>query len=130
MKTSTLTTLCLLATLAAAGCNQVNRIYEQDTGDLAPVPGPPAADVAEPIAAADDSGTVEFVEPESIDGIQPLPEDAPTPVRTYTVQKGDSFWKIAQSVYGSGARAADIAAANPGLDPQRLTIGTEIVLPD
>ncbi len=59
---------------------------------------------------------------------EPLPP-APAANRTYTIRKGDSFWKIAQREYGSGQRWVDIAQANPSLDPKRLAIGTEIVLP-
>lgn len=37
----------------------------------------------------------------------------PPPVRTYTVVKGDSLWKIADKFYGNGSKFPKIIAANP-----------------
>ena len=43
----------------------------------------------------------------------PDPEPAPAPAeRTYTVQPGDSFWRIAQEQMGSGSKYAELAAYN------------------
>lgn len=36
------------------------------------------------------------------------------PARTYTVQRGDSLWKIAQIHYGNGALYPRIVVGNPG----------------
>lgn len=47
----------------------------------------------------------------------------------YTVQKGDTLWKIAQQTYGSGKKYKDIVAANPGVDPNRIKVGQVISLP-
>ncbi len=38
------------------------------------------------------------------------------PSRTYTVRKGDSFWKIAEEQLGSGARYGELASVN-GMTP-------------
>lgn len=46
---------------------------------------------------------------------QPTPDPAPAPApaeHTYTVQPGDSFWKIAQEQMGSGTKYAELAAYN------------------
>ncbi|MEM9420584.1 MAG: LysM peptidoglycan-binding domain-containing protein [Planctomycetota bacterium] len=48
---------------------------------------------------------------------------------TYVIQKGDTLWSIATRVYGDGQKHVDIANANPGINPQRLAIGQEIILP-
>lgn len=126
--------LCLAI---SPGCEQFNRYIEQDTGDIAPVPGPPAADAG----YAAEPAEVEFVEPEPIsesdamlpeeaDAIEPLPEPEPAEPRIYTIQKGDSYWKIAKAVYGDPMRMKDIEAANPDIDPKKLQIGDEIILPE
>lgn len=48
---------------------------------------------------------------------QPTPDPAPAPApapaeRTYTVQPGDSFWRIAQEQMGNGSKYAELAAYN------------------
>lgn len=48
---------------------------------------------------------------------------------TYTVQKGDTLYSIAQRRYGSGAQYKKILSANPGLKAERLLPGTKIKLP-
>lgn len=59
---------------------------------------------------------------------EPLPPAQPA-ARTYTVRKGDTLWAIAQREYGSGQRWVDIAGANPSVDPKKLAIGQQIILP-
>ena len=52
--------------------------------------------------------------------------------RTYTVQSGDTLWKIAESMYGNGSSYMKIFEANTGLleDPDRIFPGQELVIPD
>jgi len=49
-----------------------------------------------------------------------------------TVVRGDTLFRISERFYGSGARAYDIAAANPDIisDPNRIEIGQVLRLPD
>lgn len=128
--------LTLALTLAMAGCKPVNALYKQDTGEIAAVPGPPPATIA-PAPAASDS-EVTFIDPgaedalleSEIDAIEPLPEPEPiVETKTYTIQKGDNYWKIAKEIYGDPMKMKDIEAANPGIDPKKLKIGDEIILP-
>jgi hypothetical protein len=44
----------------------------------------------------------------------------------YTIQSGDTLGAIAAQ---HGVSVDDLIAANPGIDPQRLQIGAEIVIP-
>lgn len=48
---------------------------------------------------------------------------------TYTVRRGDTLWSIASSQLGDGQRWRDIVAANPGLNPHKLAVGQQIVIP-
>ncbi len=66
---------------------------------------------------------------------EPKPESPsdpePNEESTYTIQKGDTLWSIAESHYGDGSRWKDILEANPEIeDPKNLREGQEIVLPD
>ncbi len=65
---------------------------------------------------------------------KPAGAEPPTPARApgrYTVQSGDTLWKIADEVYGDGARYADIFAANRDLleSPDHILPGQELELP-
>ena len=67
--------------------------------------------------------------------VSDAPTQAPTPVAAapaggkYTVQKGDTLWKIASASYGDGKQWQKIASANPGLSPGTLKAGQTIMIP-
>lgn len=42
------------------------------------------------------------------------PKPAPAPAKTYTVQKGDSWWAISKKILGKGSRYMELKALNPG----------------
>jgi len=48
---------------------------------------------------------------------------------SYRVGEGDSLWLIAQSQLGNGNRWAEIAALNKSINPDKLVVGTKLVLP-
>jgi len=74
-------------------------------------------------------------QPVQFDTVAPVPQPIAAPVAaspaqaTYTIQKNDSLWKIAERHYGSGQRWVDIVNANPGLEPTKMPVGKTIVLP-
>jgi len=47
----------------------------------------------------------------------------------YTIKEGDDLWKVAESYFGSGYNAYDIAQANKISDPNNLTKGQKIIIP-
>jgi hypothetical protein len=52
-----------------------------------------------------------------------------SPDVTYTIRKGDTLWSIAEDELGNGARWTEIAALNPGTDPENLVPGTALKIP-
>jgi len=52
--------------------------------------------------------------------------------RTYTVKSGDTLWKIAESMYGSGGKYMKIFEANTDLleNPDKIRPGQKLVIPD
>jgi len=52
--------------------------------------------------------------------------------RTYTVQSGDTLWKIAEKMYGSGSKHMKIFESNaPLLEvPDKILPGQELVIPE
>lgn len=63
---------------------------------------------------------------------KPAPSSAPPPVRTYTVQKGDSLWKIAKQFYGKGSAWTRIHEANKDViaDPDVIQPGWTLRIPE
>jgi len=59
-------------------------------------------------------------------GRRDISQQSPT---QWTVRAGDSIWKIAAEVLGSGVRSAEIIALNREIDPDRLKVGQIIRLP-
>jgi len=57
--------------------------------------------------------------------------DSPIPgMRRYTVEKGDTFSTIAHKVLGDRNLWRQIEDANKDVDPRRLTVGMEILVPN
>lgn len=50
--------------------------------------------------------------------------------KTYIVKDGDHLWTIAELHYGSGYNAYDLAKANNIQDPDLLTSGQKLVIPE
>ena len=56
----------------------------------------------------------------------------PAAAKTYTVEAGDTLWKIARHFYGDGDQYLKIFEANKGLlkDPDHIFPGQELVIPE
>jgi nucleoid-associated protein YgaU len=52
-------------------------------------------------------------------------------LHTYTVQSGDTLWKIAKEMYGDGSKYMKIFEANAGLlkDPDHIFPGQQLLIP-
>ncbi len=49
---------------------------------------------------------------------------------SYTVKKGDCLWDIAQAKLGAGSRYGEIAALNHISNPNKISVGQVLLLPE
>ena len=74
--------------------------------------------------------------PAPADTAPPAAEPETSPVaeggRSYTVQSGDTLWRIAEEMYGNGSKYMKIFDANTSLleHPDRIFPGQELHIPD
>lgn len=54
----------------------------------------------------------------------------PADKKTYTIQKGDTLWTIAETFYSSGYFAYDIARTNHIINPNLIHQGNNLILPE
>lgn len=94
----------------------------------------------EPVIVAEEPLVVEAADPEPV---KDAPAAAPVkdgsggaaPVkdgggaRTHKVAKGDSLWKLSEKYYGTGLKWETILNANPGINPKKLIVGKELIIP-
>ena len=117
----------MMATVGCSNNKKANDPMALNAGvtDISAVPAAPVA------APAPISTPVQPV-------ISDAPTQAPAPIAAapaapaggkYTVQKGDTLWKIATASYGDGKQWQKIASANPGLSPSTLKAGQTIMIP-
>jgi 5'-nucleotidase len=114
-----------LVLFAVIGCSSSKKSYSvapsESVMDVqAPTPAPAPVPVPQPVA-------------------QPVVYDTMTTQNTsgamvassgsYTVRKGDTLYGIARNKYGDGKQWTRIASANPGLRPETLKVGQQIMVP-
>ena len=58
-----------------------------------------------------------------------IDDSAAPSARHHTISRGETLWSVALLHYGNGQRWRDIQEANPGIEPRKLRIGQEIVVP-
>lgn len=88
----------------------------------APAPEPQASEAPAPEPQASEAPAPEATSAPAAEGAG----------RTYTVQSGDTLWKISQEMYDDGSKYMKIFEANTGLleDPNKIFPGQELVIPD
>ncbi|PLP57029.1 multifunctional 2',3'-cyclic-nucleotide 2'-phosphodiesterase/5'-nucleotidase/3'-nucleotidase [Mesorhizobium loti] len=106
-------------------------------GTAAPAETAPAMP-APPAASNDIANTPPAVEAPAAKPTEAAPAEAAKPAEaatsiqaggTHTIAKGDTYWDIAVKAYGDGTKWRRIARANPGQEPHRLLVGTELKIP-
>jgi len=135
-RTTTIGMVALLVAMVSIGCSSNKG---SKNGSMATNPGVTDVSITpQPLAA---EPTPQPLQPVVSDTptVAPAPAPvaaAPAPTRggggasgKYTVQKGDTLWKIATNSYGNGNQWQRIASANPGLSPGTLKAGQTITLP-
>lgn len=105
--------------------------FEQigNIGDVPEVAAEMAKIVAETASKAEKADVPEELVAENTDTEESVSADASYYNDTYIVQRGDTLGKIASDLLGSAARWQVIARANPGIDPNRLSVGTVLNIP-
>ncbi len=112
----------------AAPAREVDVTVETNPADANEPAGTDAADAAPP----SEGDAVSRAPDGAPDGAEATGEKAPArPARvTHVVQPGETLCNIARDYFGSSRHWKRIADANPGVDPDRLTIGAKLVIPE
>ena len=125
-----------MLTLAAIAGGCESSAKKPATASRAPLK-PAVTDIA-PTPPAGYVTSVQPIQPVQPVAIAPAPAAAVEPAAApaasaggsmYTVQKGDTLYKIARERYGDGKQWQKIASANPGLSPSTLKVGQKIAIP-
>jgi 5'-nucleotidase len=138
----------LLVLTLGAGCASKKAVPDASTSNLAVSDAPRASalEVAAAPVSTQAVSTPAEAPPSPAPAYEPPgPTPTPDPVITqaptlvggpgiavggpYTVQHGDTLFRIAKEHYGDGKQWKRIASANPGLTPANLKAGQSIMLP-
>lgn len=132
MKYAAVSIASLVAASMAVGCANKNARTTApvnnavtDVRPITPAPAPVMVQPIQPVqpVVSDTSPVVQAA---------PVAVASATPAiagNTYTVQKGDTLYKIARAKYGEASAVKRILAANPGLNANSIKAGQKITLP-
>lgn len=117
-----------------SGVNNKLAISEPEVAEPEPEPDPTPETTAEPASPATETPEAAAAPEAAPTPGSAEPETAETdaePMETYTVQPGDSLWKIAEAHYGSGNRYHAIFDANRDIldNPDLIKPGQVLKLP-
>ena len=124
----------VLVLAALAGCKSSEPRGNSSVTDLrnSTPPAPPAMQPIQPVQPVQpvvaDTNPV-LVTPAVATTSTPAPAPSAITGSTYTVQKGDTLFKIARAKYGDASAVNKIKAANPGLNADQIKAGQKINLP-
>jgi nucleoid-associated protein YgaU len=124
--------LLSLSLLVFAGCQNKNQKAAARTEEPY-TPSYSSLDSMDAAPASDTAATYDSppAETHSAAGSTTDEELVPAGGTVYTVQKGDTLYKLARQFYSDQARWRDIWEANKTRvpDPDRLLIGTKLIIP-
>jgi 5'-nucleotidase / UDP-sugar diphosphatase len=126
-----------LAAVAAGGCQSNANNKQANAATSKTSLRPAVTDIAPTPPAAYISPVQQPIQPVVVAAAataEPVATAAPAAAPaagkgSYTVQKGDTLYKIARERYGDGKQWQKIASANPGLSPSTLKVGQKIMIP-
>ena len=125
-----------LGALVFAGCENNNQQaaarseepYTPSYTSLDSMDSAPVADTTYEPPPSEPSGHTAAAQPAASDADEPR---APVGGQVYTVQKGDTLYKLARRFYNDQARWRDIWQANRNRisDPDQIAIGMKLIIP-
>ena len=134
MKYTALSIASLVAASMAVGCaskpapRSTSTSINSGVTDVRPIAPAPAPVMVQPIQPVQ---PVQPVVSDTSPVVQSTAVASATPAitgSTYTVQKGDTLYKIARAKYGEASAVKKIQAANPGITAN-IKVGQKINLP-
>jgi len=97
------------------------------------MPPPPGVKSVQPAARAAQPATAPapkvVAAPPATNNVAPPVPAAVNGARKHTIRPGDNLWNLAKQYYGDGTKYERIINANPGLNPDNMKPGTQIVIP-
>jgi len=109
------------AVAEASGLPRDELLASLENRDLTPLAAAPAAAPVSVQLASLRHTDIPAVHGQKTEGLRPVPGG-----KSYPVADGDTLWSVAKRL---GVSADALAAANPGVDPRRLSIGQLLAVP-
>jgi nucleoid-associated protein YgaU len=124
MKYANVCIVMIAATLFVVGC-----------GENKPASTTPVTDIRQSSPPPSNYQPIQPIQPvQQVSDTSPVVTTVATATPTitgnsYTIQKGDTLFKIARAKYGDASAVRKIKEANPGLDADHIKVGQKINLP-